>query len=74
VNIEQMIPSRKDRPLPPTFYQNQLHSLKVFTMHQTDVTASALSPVSTPTFMAAAIRFIASFGVLIGVSLLLASL
>ncbi len=74
VKIEQMIPSREDRPLPPTFYQNQLKPLKVFTMHQTDVTASALSPVPTPTFASAAIRFIASFGVLIAVSLLLASL
>jgi hypothetical protein len=55
-------------------FQNQLHLLKVSTMRQTEVTAPAFSPVPAPTFTAAALRFIVSLGVLIGVSLLLAGL
>jgi len=54
--------------------QNQLNFLKVFTMRQTEVAAPPFAPVLAPTFMAAAIRFVASLAALIGVSLLLASL
>jgi hypothetical protein len=56
------------------FFQNQPHFLKVSTMRQTEVTAPAFSPVPTPTFTAAAIRFVASLAALISVSLLLAGL
>jgi hypothetical protein len=48
--------------------------LKVFTMRQTDVAVPDFTPVPAPTFTFAMIRFIASLGMLIGVSLLLASL
>jgi hypothetical protein len=60
--------------VPLSRFQNQLHFLKVFIMRQTDVTAPAFSPVPAPTFTAAAIRFVVSFGALIGLSLLLAGL
>jgi hypothetical protein len=47
--------------------------LKVFTMRQTDVALPDFAPVPAPTFTSAMIRFVASLGMLIGVSLLLAS-
>jgi hypothetical protein len=53
---------------------NQLISLKVFTMRQTDVAVPDFAPVPAPTFTSAMIRFMASLGMLIGISLLLASL
>jgi len=53
---------------------NQLNCLKVFIMHQTEVTAPDFSPLSAPTFTWATIRFVASLAALIGISLLLASL
>jgi hypothetical protein len=43
-------------------------------MRQTDVAAPAIAPVPVPTFTSAMIRFVASLGMLIGISLLLASL
>lgn len=46
----------------------------VFLMPQTEVAAPAFPPVSVLRFTRAAIRFIASFAALIGISLLLASL
>src|SRR3712207_666120 len=49
-------------------------SLKVFTMRQTEVAAPPFAPVPAPTFTWAAIRFVASLGMLVGISLLLASL
>jgi hypothetical protein len=48
--------------------------LKVFTMRQTDVAVPDFAPVPAPTFTSAMIRFVASLGMLIGISLLLASL
>jgi hypothetical protein len=48
--------------------------LKVFTMRQTDVAVPDFTPVPAPTFTSAMIRFVASLGMLIGISLLLASL
>jgi hypothetical protein len=48
--------------------------LKVFTMRQTDVAVPDFAPVPAPTFTSAVIRFVASLGMLIGLSLLLASL
>lgn len=51
-----------------------LNCLKVFIMRQSQVAVPAISPVAAPTFTAAAIRFVVSFGALIGLSLLLASL
>jgi hypothetical protein len=48
--------------------------LKVVIMPQTEVASSDFSPVTAPTFIRAAIRFVASLAALIGVSLLLASL
>jgi hypothetical protein len=48
--------------------------LKVFTMRQTQVAVPEFAPVPAPTFTSAMIRFIASLGMLIGISLLLASL
>jgi hypothetical protein len=47
--------------------------LKVLIMRQTQVTAPDFAPVPAPTSVWAAIRFVASVGALIGVSLLLAS-
>jgi hypothetical protein len=43
-------------------------------MRQTEIAAFDFPPVAAPTFTRAAIRFVASFAALIGVSLLLASL
>jgi hypothetical protein len=60
--------------VPLALFQNQLISLKVFTMHQTDVAVPDFAPVPAPTFTSAMIRFVASLGMLIGISLLLASL
>ena len=48
--------------------------LKVFTMRQTDVAVPDFAPMPAPTFTSAMIRFVASLGILIGISLLLASL
>jgi hypothetical protein len=48
--------------------------LKVFTMRQTNVAVPDFAPVPGPTFTSAMIRFVASLGMLIGLSLLLASL
>jgi hypothetical protein len=48
--------------------------LKVFTMRQTEVAAPPFAAVPAPTFTWAAIRFVASLGMLVGISLLLASL
>jgi hypothetical protein len=48
--------------------------LKVSTMRQTDVAVPDFAPMPAPTFTSAMIRFIASLGMLIGLSLLLASL
>jgi hypothetical protein len=48
--------------------------LKVFTMRQTEVAAPPFAPVPVPTFTSATIRFVASLGILVGISLLLASL
>jgi hypothetical protein len=55
-------------------FQNQLNCLKVFTMRRTDVAVPPFAPVPAPTFTSAMIRFVASLGMLIGISLLLASL
>jgi hypothetical protein len=41
---------------------------------QTDVAVPNFAPVPPPTFTSAMIRFVASLGMLIGISLLLASL
>jgi hypothetical protein len=57
-----------------SIFQNQLILLKVFAMRQTEVAVPAFSPMSVPTFTSAAIRFVASLGALIGISLLLAGL
>jgi hypothetical protein len=46
--------------------------LKVFAMRQTDVAALRADPIITAKLMRASIRFVASVGALIGVSLLLA--
>ena len=43
-------------------------------MRQTDVAVPDFAPVPVPTFTSAMIRFVASLGMLIGLSLLLASL
>ena len=53
---------------------NQLNCLKGFIMRQTDVAVPDFAPVPAPTFTSAMIRFIASLGMLIGLSLVLASL
>jgi hypothetical protein len=53
---------------------NQLNCLKVFIMHQTEVTAPDFSSLPASTFTWATIRFVVSLSALIGVSLLLASL
>ena len=60
--------------VPLALFQNQLNFLKVFTMRQTEVAAPPFAPVPAPTFTWAAIRFVASLGMLVGISLLLASL
>jgi hypothetical protein len=57
-----------------SIFQNHLNFLKVFLMRQTEIAAFDFPPVAAPTFTRAAIRFVASFAALIGVSLLLASL
>jgi hypothetical protein len=60
--------------VPLALSQNQLNFLKVFAMRQTEVAAPPFAPVPAPTFTSAMIRFTASLGMLIGISLLLASL
>jgi hypothetical protein len=57
-----------------SLFQNHLFLLKVFAMRRTEVATPDFTPVSVPTFTAAAIRFVVSLGALIGVSLLLAGL
>ncbi len=65
--------ARRPRSFCP-FPQNQLNCLKVSIMRQTDVAVPDFAPVPVPTFTSAMIRFVASLGMLIGISLLLASL
>jgi hypothetical protein len=58
---------------PFSVFPDPTHVLKVLTMRQTQVAAPDFAPVPASTFVWAAIRFVASVGALIGISLLLAS-